>query len=63
MTKCSDGVETWTHLNIYILFCSIALQRVLRETQMEPPPAQAIETSSNNFQAGEDEQDKVINEW
>ncbi|CAB4287462.1 unnamed protein product [Prunus armeniaca] len=29
---------------------------------MEPPPAQAIDTSSNNLQAGEDEQDKVINE-
>ncbi|KAM6564398.1 hypothetical protein CsatB_024396 [Cannabis sativa] len=29
---------------------------------MEPPPAQAIDTSTKNFQPGEDEQEKALNE-
>ncbi|KAK4584530.1 hypothetical protein RGQ29_022304 [Quercus rubra] len=29
---------------------------------MEPPPPQAIETSNKDFQAGQDEQDKVVDE-
>ena len=34
-----------------------------REREMEPPPPQSIETSSKDFQAGQDEQDKVVDEW
>ena len=34
-----------------------------REREMEPPPPQAIETSNKDFQAGQDEQDKVVDEW
>lgn len=35
----------------------------VREREMEPPPPQAIETSNKDFQAGQDEQDKVVDEW
>ena len=34
-----------------------------REREMEPPPPQSIETSSKEFHAGQDEQDKVVDEW
>ncbi|KAH1163741.1 hypothetical protein AAZX31_01G171000 [Glycine max] len=30
---------------------------------MEPPPSQSIEVSGTGCQAGDDTQDKIINEW
>ena len=74
--KCSHVIWLPTHIISFSIHFWEPVQTILekvtvskrhskreREREMEPPPPQAIETSNKDFQAGQDEQDKVVDEW